>query len=128
MSNSSESGDLWLGLCRFESDGSFVIEYEGSVNGAHPRTMYLPVDGTCAWNGPVPNSDTIGTDVLGINLYTQSSMPLDPTQFSILVVMPDGSFDTFSGEIGSAIGIHNYAVNVTKSGTSAPYTYIFSEL
>jgi len=113
MANSDNSPELWLGLSEFSSDGSiWVNDYVGSLNdGSYPRIASIPLNGAGAF-GAIPNSSSIAPNTLAINLYPREELSGTVT-YEIYVVMPDGTSQSFNGEIPGTSSVDNAAVKVT---------------
>lgn len=130
MTNSANSGSIWLGLSQFNADGStWIADYEGSINGRNPRICNIPLSGAGAF-GAIPNSADIDPNTLAVNLYPQATLPQNPTDYNVFVVMPDGTYQSFSGSIPASRGVDNAVVKVVAADDSAnpgQKTYTFSE-
>lgn len=130
MTNSANSGSLWLGLSQFSADGStWVADYEGSLNGNNPRISSLPLNGVGAF-ATIPNSVDIAPNVMAINLYPQVTMSQDLTNYNIYVIMPDSSVQSFSGSIPATAAVDNAVVKVEiadDANSPGNRTYTFSE-
>ncbi len=126
--NDTGTDSFWFGLSSFTSGGTWVADYNQNSTNGHPRPMSIPLDGIGNL-GLIPNSADIEPNFLALNMFTQGTVP-DPTGFTIYLVMPDGSYESFSGTVPATLFADNpvVKVDVTTDATSGDKNYVFSAL
>ena len=126
--NDTGTDSFWFGLSSFTPDGSWVTDYNQNYDAGHPRPMSIPLDGNGNL-GFIPDSADIEPNFLALNMFTQGTIP-DPTGFTIYLVMPDGSYESFSGTVPGDLFVDNAVVrvDVTTDSSSGNKNYVFSEL
>lgn len=108
--NETGADNFWFGFSSFDSAGNWLTDYNQNSAAGHPRAMSIPLNGAGNLGG-IPNSADVAPNYLALNLFTQGTVP-NPTGFSIYLVMPDGSYQVFTGSVPSTSFLDNPVVNV----------------
>lgn len=127
--NATGGDNFWFGFSSFDPAGNWITDYNQNSAAGHPRPMSIPLNG--AGNlGTIPNSADVAPNYLALNLFTQGTVP-NPTDVTIYLVMPDGSYQVFESSVPSTFFTDNpvVAVDVVDDPANPGMKlYTFSEL